>query len=214
MNFRKYMLATVLALSLGASAFGQTSYDFGVKGGFSANMMPGTTAILYDQFEPNIGFQGGLFSTFYLSDNIISQVELLYARKGVRTVNHTPEALGDSKDIYARHIHYLQLPLLIGWDSLGGSSLRIMTGPEPGYCLGNHIRTSYGDKKETHFEDDDFMLNSFNLAWAAQATYFITSALGLDVKFDYGITPTFKKDTHDKGHNAGLQVGLCYRFGY
>lgn len=214
MKVYKYLLSAVLGLLLCASVSAQTSYDFGVKGGFSVNMMPGTTALPYDEFEPNIGFQGGLFSTFYLSDNIISQVELIYARKGVRTVNHTPEAIGGSKDIYARHIHYLQLPLLIGWDSLGGTSLRVVTGPELGYCLGNHIRTNYGDKKETHFEDEDFMLNRFNLAWAAQATYFINAALGIDVKFDYGITRTFKESTGDKGRNAGLQVGICYRFGY
>lgn len=211
MKIYKYLLSAVLGLALCASASAQTSYDFGVKGGVSVNMMPGTTALVLDEFEPCIGYQGGLFSTFYLSDNIVSQVELLYARKGVRTVNHTPEVAGGSKDIYARHIHYLQLPLLIGWDSVGGTSLRVVTGPELGYCLGSKIRTN---TPATIFEDEDFMLNDFNLAWAAQATYFVTAALGIDVKFDYGITRTFKKSTGDNGHNAGLQVGLCYRFGY
>ena len=174
------------------------------------NMMPGTTAILYDEFIPNVGFQGGAFATFYLSDNIVGQAELLYSRKGVRTVNHTPETIGLSKDVYARNIHYLQIPILVGLDGLADGNFRIMTGPEAGFMLRSNVRSN----SSTIFDDDDFGLNDFNLAWALQSTYFITDALGIDVKLEYALTRTFIKETGDKGHNAALQIGLSYRFGY
>lgn len=210
MRICKYLISTLLALSFAASVSAQSPFDLGVKGGIAMNMMPGTTAILYDEFIPNVGFQGGAFSTFYFSDNLIGQMELLYSRKGVRTVNHTPEAIGLSKDIYARNIHYLQVPLLIGLDGLADGDFRIMTGPEAGILLGSHIRTN----TSTIFDDEDFGLNDFNLAWALQTTYFVTDALGIDFKLEYALTRTFIKETRDAGHNAAVQVGLSYRFGY
>ena len=210
MKIYKYLLSAVLGLALCASVSAQTPFDLGLKGGIALNMMPGTSAILYDEFIPNIGFQGGAFSTFYLSDDLVGQVEVIYARKGVSTVNHTPEMAGLSKDTYSRNIHYLQVPLLIGLDGLADGNFRIMTGPEAGILLGSHIRTN----TSTIFDDEDFGLNDFNLAWALQTTYFVTDALGIDFKLEYALTRTFIKETRDAGHNAAVQIGLSYRFGY
>jgi len=209
MKIRKTLVATLMALIMGASASAQDMLDFGLKGGIALNMMPWTTAIPYDEFQPNIGFQAGGFGSFYLSDNILGQIELLYSRKGVRTVNHSTEIAGLDKMTYTRNINYIQIPVLIGWYSLFDNKLELMTGPELGICLGSKIKANYDDPVAEALD-----LNTFNLAWALQSTYFILDSLGVDVKLEYGITKTFRPEANDRGHNAAFQLGICYRFGY
>jgi len=212
MKLKKLFLATALALCLGAGASAQEEWEFGIKGGIALNMMPGTTVTAFDKYQANFGFQGGVYTCFYLSDLLMGQVELLYSRKGVSTVNHAGEvAFGGGTLKYSRNIHYLQLPVMIGFHSFFEDRIRLMIGPELNVCLGNKIKANYHDPA---FDNDKYKVNTFNLGLGLQATYFVTDALGVDFKFDFGLTRTFVASTGDKGHNTAVQLGLCYRFGY
>ncbi|MCQ2182894.1 MAG: PorT family protein [Bacteroidales bacterium] len=212
MKVKRTFLALALALSMGAGASAQEIWEFGIKGGIALNMMPMTTVTPYDKYQPNFGFQGGAFACAYLSDSVMGQVELLYSRKGVSTINHAGEvAFGGGTLNYTRNIHYLQIPVLIGFHSMGNDRMKVMIGPEFNICLGNEIRANYFDPA---FDNADYEVNKFNLGLGLQVTYFFIDALGMDFKVDYGLTKTFKSSTGDKGHNAAIQLGLCYRFGY
>lgn len=212
MKAGKLFLAAALALTMGASASAQDIWEFGVKGGIALNMMPGTTVTAYDKFQANFGFQGGVYTCVYLSDMLMGQVELVYSRKGVSTVNHAGQvAFGGSTLNYSRNIHYLQLPVMIGFHSFFEDRIKLMIGPELNVCLGNEIKANYDDPA---FDNDNYKVNTFNLGLGLQATYYVIDALGVDFKFDFGLTRTFAAETGDKGHNAAVQLGLCYRFGY
>jgi len=213
MSLKKVLFATTLALAMGAGvASAQEEWEFGVKGGFALNMMPHTTVTAFDQFKANIGFQGGVYGAVYLSDLLIGQVELLYSRKGVSTINHAGEtAFGGAALKYARNIHYIQVPVLIGFHSFLDDRLKVMLGPELNVCVGNDIVANYDDPA---FMNDDYELCPVNLGFGLQSTYYLTESLGIDLKFDFGVTRTFKKETDDKGHNTAVQLGLSYRFGY
>ena len=211
MKAGKFISVVALALFMSVSASAQSEWEFGVKGGVALNMMPMTTLDPYDQFKENFGFQGGGYACVWLSDFLMGQVELQYSRKGISTINHSGQVAYDGPEFkYERNIHYLQLPVLIGFYSLFDDKLRLMMGPELNVCLGNTIKANY----ITIFESENYEVSPFNLGLAAQSTFFITDSLGLDVKFDYGLTRTFKASTNDRGHNLGLQFGLSYRFGY
>ena len=196
-------------MSAGASA--QSEWEFGIKGGVALNMMPKTTLDPYDQFKANFGFQGGAYTCVYLSDFLMGQLELQYSRKGISTVNYGERgSSGKTTFEYKRNIHYLQLPVLFGFYSLVDDKLRLMLGPEFNVYLGDTVKANY----VSIFESEDYQVSPFNLGLAAQATFFLTEFLGLDVKFDYGLTRTFKASTNDRGHNFAVQMGLSYRFGY
>ena len=211
MKAGKFISAVALALLMGVSASAQGEWEFGVKGGVALNMMPLTTLDPGDKFKANFGFQGGAYVNVYLSDVLMGQVELLYSRKGVSTINHTGEIAFDGAALqYERDIHYLQLPVLIGFHSLLDDKLRLMIGPELNVYLGDTIKSNY----VSIYESEGYQVNPLNLGISAQSTYFLTDSLGIDLKLDFGLTRTFKDSTNDRGHNFGVQLGLSYRFGY
>lgn len=212
MKAKRFIIIVALALSFGTGAYAQKVWEIGVKAGIALNMMPMTTVTAYDKFKANFGFQGGIYTCFYMSDVIMGQVEFNYTRKGVTTVNHAGEVAFDGSTLnYTRNIHYLQLPVLVGFHSLFEDRIKLLIGPELNYCVGSEIKANYYDPA---FDNDDYKENPFNLGLALQATYYVIDALGIDFKFDFGLTRTFVASTGDKGHNAALQLGLCYRFGY
>ena len=197
---------------MGVSASAQSEcWSFGVKGGVALNMMPLTTLDPYDKFKANFGFQGGAYANIYLSDSLMGQVELLYSRKGVSTINHAGQIDSDGIALtYERDIHYLQIPVLIGFHALIDNKLILLVGPELNVYLGDTITANY----VSIFENENYQVNPLNLGISAQSTYFFTDALGFDLKFDFGLTRTFKDYTNDRGHNFAVQIGLSYRFGY
>lgn len=210
MKIHKYILTAVLALCLGAGASAQDQWEFGIKGGIALNFMPGTTVDMYDQMKTNVGFQGGAYGAFYVSDMLIAQVELLYARKGVTTVNHAGQVAFDGSELkYSRNISYFQLPVMFGFHSLLNDKIKVMLGPELGVYLGDNINANY----HSVYELEEYKCNPLELGLGLQATYYIIDCLGFDVKFDFGLTRVFKSNTGDRGHNAGVQFGLSYRFG-
>lgn len=211
MKARKLILAAALALSMGAGASAQDEWEFGVKGGIALNMMPGTTIDAGDRYQANFGFQGGAYAAFYISDMWIAQLEILYSRKGVSTINHAgEELLGGSALTFTRNIHYLQMPLLFGFHSLFNDKVKLMIGPELGVYLGNEVISNY----VSPYSLDDYECNPLNLGLGLQATYYVIDCLGIDLKFDFGLTRTFKDSTADRGHNSAVQLGVSYRFGY
>lgn len=209
MKIGKIILTAALALLTGASVSAQDFIDYGVKAGLALNMMPNTTANKLDEFVPNIGFNAGAFATYYISGNFLAQAELLYARRGVSTVNNSK--LLETPERFSRNIHYAQLPLLFGYAGFSDGNFRLFTGPEFGFLLGNTVSSNYSD---ITFDDSEYLLQKFNFSWVLQASYFLSDAVAIDAKVDQAISKTFKPETHDEGTNFSVTVGISYRFGY
>lgn len=192
------LLISILCVLLSAGAFAQVYV--GAKAGVAGNWIPGTNILPDDDVLPNFGFYGGATLTFDLSDVTAIQAELLYVRKGITTKGET------FQNRYVRNIHYLELPVLFSM-RVANDRYRVMIGPEFGYALGTTV-TNYSGKKDPASAD---ALNRFNLGAVLQTTYFVTDNLGVDVKFDGGLTKTFAAG--DGGHNTSVMVGLSYCFG-
>lgn len=194
----KKLLFSIFFILLSTGAFAQVYV--GAKAGVAGNWIPGTNILPDDDVLPNFGFYGGATLTFELSDFSAVQTELLYARKGILTKGET------FRNKYVRDIHYLELPVLYSM-RVADDRYRVMIGPEFGYALGTDVKNLSG-KKDPASAD---ALKRFNLGAVLQTTYFVTDNLGVDVKFDCGLTKTFSAG--DGGHNASVMVGLSYCFG-
>lgn len=201
---RTLFIAALLLCCVAAQA--QT--QFGIKGGFAASWIPGTVINGDEVVKPHNSFYLGGTASWELSDLFILQTELLYAGKGYSDRSRVRSEAG-LYDKYSRTLGYLQLPVFAGI-SLSDRGY-IMVGPEFGYLVYSH-KDDYGVKSSGKEE-----CNPFNLAAAVQATYMITDGLGLDLKFDWGLTKTFRGDYYgveNTGHNMSVQIGLCYMFDY
>lgn len=192
---------------MGAGASAQEMWEFGIKGGGSINMMPWTTYDVGDRPIVNGGFYGGGYASVLVSDYWFLQADLMYARKGVSTRS---EIQGD----YSRNISYIQLPVYVGWDISGEGRYRAMTGPGLGIYLGDSVHYSSPGQHPSSVGNECQPLNLF---WVLQGDVAITDALLFEIRADIGLTRTFKSGgvlNDDKGRNASVSFGLCYRFGY
>lgn len=197
---KHFILTAVLMLICnGASA----QFELGFKGGFAAGWIPGTQLIGYEKVMPHNGFYVGAIAD-YLFDNITLQAELTYAAKG-----HSDRSQQDGK--YSRDLRYLQLPLYLGYRI--NPRLTVLAGPELGLLLTAKVtqdEIKWDGKADCH---------PFNVAIAAQFNYMVSDHFGVDIKGYYGLNRTFcvpymigNTPYEDKGHNAGFQIGFCYKF--
>lgn len=198
----KKLILIAIALIAGVSAYSQ-EFNFGVKGGVTANWLPGTYTDVGDKAVTNIGYYGGLALRCGFSGPVFAQLEALYARKGIRTTN---PILGK----YSRNISYIEVPLLAGL-TFQNDRLRLLLGPEFGFCTGNKIKA------------DNINLSSigkprpFDLCIVIQPSVGITDNLAVDLKFDVGLLRVFENasigDTRDRGRNSSVMLGVSYFFG-
>lgn len=202
---KKLSVIAALSLLMGTAAFSQ-DFNLGIKGGVAANWIPGTIIDVFDRPNTNVGFYGGVTGSLDFDGSFFIQVEALYARKGISTNS-------DASGKFSRNIPYIQLPLLAGF-KLSDDRFRIMVGPEFGFNIGDNIKSDTPVDLSLYGKPAPF-----NLALAIQTTYLIAGNLGVDVKFDYGLTKTFqlpediKASIKESGRNMSLQIGLCYIFG-
>lgn len=202
MKAEKIILTIALALFAGAGAFAQDGIGLGLKAGVAGNWIPGTYVDVGDDVLPNFGFYGGVYGFAEFSDTMFGQVELLYSRKGIYTKS---PLLGK----YTRNLSYIQLPLLVGF-KLHDDAVNIAFGPAFAYCVGNTV------KAQTLNPSSASDVAPFNLSAIVQARYAITESFGVDLRFDVGLTRTFKSESAshpDKGHNSSIQLGVSYMFG-
>lgn len=201
MNARKLMIAAALLVGC-ITAQAQT--QFGIKGGFSASWIVGTVLNGDEVVSPHNNFYAGATASWEIGDIFTLQTELLYAGKG-----HSDRSTLLNKK-YTRTLGYLQLPVMFGV-RLADDRCTLMLGPEPGYLVYAY-KNDYGVESSGKEE-----CNPFNLAAAFQVTYMIIDAVGIDAKFDWGLTRTFSDKyrgiVDDPGHNMSFQIGVCFKFG-
>lgn len=207
MKMKNILLAAILFVVCGQFAGAQVM--LGAKAGIAASWIPGT--LKTDPAErsvPHNNFYAGLTSEFMLGDRFCTQVDLLYTAKGYSSVTELP----GFKDRYSLNLGYLQLPVLFGV-KMAQNRYTICVGPEFGLNLFSKFA---GEENGIPYDGDALALtNRFNLALVLQTTYMFTDNLGVDVRFDWGATRTFKQkyeQFREDGHNMSLMLGLCYKF--
>ncbi|MCQ2178127.1 MAG: PorT family protein [Bacteroidales bacterium] len=208
----KHLIITVAASLIAVSASAQMA--IGIKGGACGSWLPGTVLYAGNRVVPHPDLYGGVSFLANVADNMILGAELLYAGRGHSDIT----TIGDSySDKYSLNQGYLQLPVLVGFKALN-ERFFLSAGPELNCLL--FAKTSEkvnGIKAPT--EDVSKNCNPVMLGIVLQATFFVVDNLGIDVKFDWGVTRTFKKGVFDhipgvneKSHNVSVQLGVCYYF--
>ena len=205
----KHIIVVAAALAMCAGAQAQNS--IGLKAGISGGWIQGVVLTPGARVIPHPALYGGVTGTFYVSDNVFAQAELLYAGKG----HSEATTVGRLHDKYSLNMGYLQLPAMVGI-TLADGRCSVMAGPEFGLLLhASDIDNIDGRVSKTNCKD---ICKPFNFAIALQANYMILPNLGVDIKFDWGLTKTFKDEAYKildiKGnaHNLNVQLGICYRF--
>jgi len=103
-------------------------------------------------------------------------------------------------------MHYINVPVMLQWKSTGGFFLE--TGPQAGILL----RANLDDEE---VEDETF--KTLDLSWGAGLGYLSRIGLGVNARFNYGLSNILEGDSDDDTSpqlkNQVIQVGLVYHFG-
>jgi len=204
------LTAAALLVCLSASA----QIDFGLKGGISANWIPKTFVGNAYSVVPQPAFYGGFTGEYELADSFILQGEVIYAGKGH---SHNFYTETGEKHGYRAQLHYVQVPAYFGY-KIEDVNASVMFGPEFGWLFAAKASELYGSTTLQSMSIKEYCA-PFNLALAFQLSYMFTDNLGVDVKFDLGLTRTFNEPyeyrgliIEDQGHNTSVLFGFCYVF--
>ena len=154
--------------------------------------------------EPSIqtktSFHAGLFVNAPLGGMFAIQPGVEYSGQGSKY-----EAMGSGKGEY--DLHYINVPVMFQWKSTGG--FLVETGPQAGILL-------RANNNDVQVPDETF--KTLDISWGAGLGYLSRIGLGVNARFNYGLTNTLEGDDNNTNttpqlKNQVIQVGLVYHFG-
>jgi hypothetical protein len=200
-RIRQLILISLLSFA-GTVAFGQVNVGVsagvnGAHGAFDQSLARNRVAL---------GFHAGLLSRIGLHKSVYLQPGLQYSLQGW-SLSHI--ARGSRMNL-----HYLNLPLLVGYQPV--SRLSLLIGPQMGLLLRANLQSE-------STADFTSIFRKMDAGISLGATYHLSSQLGLAVRYIHGLTYLTQATVTDAngnpigtrrdGHNRTLQIGIAYLFG-
>lgn len=236
----KKLLATLSLICLFAvSSTAQTEFHWGFKGGLNFTTFDSDA----DDFQARMG-QWGAIARWKFNENIALQTELFYARMGVRSLRKTlqeyPGGAYYTKEDNNSQVFQIQLltdniqlPVLVKWylpvNLFGGRGLNVHAGPLASYAFEYKLSTSSNtgfllrpdiiDKDggtTDHYSIREIARarNQFTLQAVYGVGYDSPSGIGVDIRYQMGITPVWDKDEIGcfNTHSHDRVWALCFSY--
>lgn len=227
----KKIIVTLVAAIMATGAFAQIKVGVRAGGNLSTisgmvsgenNLDWGDLATADASQAMKLGVNLGAYAEYMVLPLVGIQVEANFSMQGVNTeANASSGLLGGSIESTTTHsVNYVNVPILA---KVHFMNIRAYAGPQFGFALGYNTTTETvaGDTTNTEeatLEADDF--NSFDLSFVVGAQYKLTNNIGIDARYNIGLTNVFPaiKDgngevlTEAWGKQGVLQLGVFYEF--
>lgn len=227
----KKIIVTLVAALMATGAFAQLNFGVKVGGNLSTisgmvsgenNLNWGDLATADASQAMKLGFNLGAYAEYMVLPLVGIQVEANFSMQGVNTeANLSSGVLGGSIESTTAHsVNYVNVPILA---KLHFMNIRAYAGPQLGFALGYNTTTETvsGDNTNTQkatVEADSY--NSFDLSFVVGAQYKLTNNIGVDARYNIGLTnvfPAIKNNngevlTEAWGKQGVLQLGVFYEF--
>ena len=189
----KYVLMKKIAVLLGTALMSlgclAQSPQLGIKGGLNISNLS------YDndyEADAKVGAHIGLLAHIPLDRQLALQPELVFSMQGAEIGNEELQA------------NYLNVPFLFQY--LAGRGFRLQTGPQVGVLL-----DAEWENEDGWDADVKNSMKKTDLGWALGFSYLSTSGLGVDARYNIGLSEVFKGRPNDVT-NRVWQFGLFYQF--
>ena len=177
-------------LSLGLTIFAQNS-SIGLKAGVNIANLDNSGV----DMGSKVGFNGGLLAHVHLAPNLALQPEVVYSGQGAKyTVAGVEHSL---------NLNYINIPLQLQYMFANG--FRLQTGPQVGFLAS--VKDKESGNETNFFTSEDFKTVDFS--WSAGLSYLGASGLGIDGRYNFGITNINNAGSNTIKNNV-FQVGLFY----
>ena len=175
-----------MLLFLIGTTFAQTPHaEFGIKAGVNTSKFN----------QPNMntiaGVNAGAFAHVHFTRHFALQPEVVYSQQGTQYANNETQ-----------RVNYVNIPVL--GQLMFGRGFRFETGPQLG------LRTNATIKNGNHESSNDNSYNNTDFAWAFGAGFISPVGLGIDARYNLGITDITRGASDIK--NRVFQIGLFYQF--
>jgi hypothetical protein len=188
--------AILVMLTSASFMFVSAQVQFGVKAGYNlANL---TTSPSQSGITSNSDFSAGILASIPLFSSCSLQPEVLYSGQGA--------SFSDSFATGKVNYGYLNVPVHFKYQHSSG--LFAETGPQIGFLL------SAKEKADGQTVDTKSNTQSTDFSWAFGLGYKLPFGLGIDARYNLGLTNLAKGSSSSKGtvKNSVFQFGLFYMF--
>lgn len=193
---KKIMKKTIIfaaALFVLSSVKAQTA-SFGIKGGLNASSINSNPS--NEDMQTKIGFNLGILAHIHTSSHQWAiQPEMYYSEEGYQSKSNSSASL---------NLGYLNIPVLAQY--MFDNGFRIEFGPQLGFLMNakNKTRNTSNDVK------GNFKKTNFSIP--VGLGYLTSSGLGIDARYNIGISNINNTTSSTKIHSNVFQFGLFYQF--
>lgn len=226
----KKLIVSLAALVVATGAFAQL--NFGVKAGGNLSTISGMTsedsgldwgdlAKVTPSQSMKLGFNVGAFAEYKVMPMLGVQVEVNYSTQGVNTkVESSSSLLGAASTTdTAWSSAYINVPILA---KLHFANIAAYVGPQFGFntCFKSASTIVSSDKTTEYDPEAVEDYSGFDFSFVVGAQYKLTANIGVDARYNIGLTnvfPTLKNDEGEVtregfGKQGVLQLGVFYEF--
>jgi hypothetical protein len=190
----KKIIFMFAACAMGYTAFSQSNVKLGLKGGLNI------ATLHLDESEPKdsrLGLHAGLLAHIHLTPGLSLQPEIMYSAQGME------DRVTGSTNTWK--LDYVNVPLQLQYNFDNG--FRLQTGPQLGFLLDAEIENQNG----THLSLTKD-LKKTDVSWTFGGGYLSHTGLGVDARYNYGLSNINEFDPSNPTSNRVFQVGLFYLF--
>jgi hypothetical protein len=183
-----FLCASVISFAL----FAQNA-ALGLKGGVNVSNLSNSSGY---EMGSKVGFNGGILAHVHLVPSLALQPEVVYSSQGAKyTTSDNAE--------HKLSLNYINIPLQLQY--MFDNGFRIQTGPQVGFLTG--VKDKVVDTETGYFTSQDFKTVDF--AWSAGLGYLTYSGLGVDARYNFGISNANNAGSNVLKNNV-FQLGLFY----
>lgn len=225
----KKLIVTLAALVVATGAFAQLNFGVKVGGNLSSisgmiaednGLNWGDLATAEASQAMRLGFNAGIYAEYMVMPLLGVQVEANFSTQGVNTHGYMSSGLLGAKieTSTAYKANYVNVPILAKFHF---ANLRAYVGPQLGFAVGVNTTTETIAGDSTTSKDavlEDYSGFDFSLVLGAQ--YKLTPNIGIDARYNLGLTNVFPATKNSEGEvlteawgkQGVIQLGVFYEF--
>lgn len=190
----KKIILALSAVVLSYATFAQTNLKLGVKGGLNI------ASLKIEEDEPKdarLGMNAGLLAHIHLTPGLSVQPEIMYSGQGME------DRITGTTNTWK--MDYINVPVQLQYNFNNG--FRLQTGPQLGFLLNADIENQNGSHLDITRD-----IKKTDVSWTLGGGYLSNSGLGIDARYNYGLTNINEFDPSNPISHRVFQLGLFYMF--
>jgi len=204
---RYFLILYIFAYCIHLQAI--NGFVFGAFGGLNQYQLTGDPQV--ESFKKQSGFQGGLQSQYYLSDNIILQLDVMLAH--TLLCNETLVSGAYEQKLTDSSI-FLEFPLNVKYEYYFNDYFKTQTyiGPKARLLLKSERKWEYQYINGTNEEEAvEALMNDIDFGLNAGLDFIIINRYFMGARYNFGFNQSFKySDIKDKNQSFMLNMGYLF----